>query len=209
MRRFAISLGLFVVCAGAAFGQFTIDTYENSSSDGTYLYATGVVQYVPSYGCSMCASANHSYTQTVTIRSQSGGSGGYNQCYLQTSASNAENLQCEAIATIDPNAGLYTIEDDPVAICSEIGTFLNTKLIDYIAIAISFTQTTPWPMLGPTCPQTPACLPGTTSRCSPTEVITLPGNVCYNYYQTWLVMVNGSCLPIGSSVAADGPGTCH
>jgi hypothetical protein len=66
-----------VLCAGGALAQ-SVDIYTTPSTDGTNFYATGVMQvsmantaFCQSHYAE-CASATHTYSQTVTATSPSG-----------------------------------------------------------------------------------------------------------------------------------------
>ena len=138
MKRFLRCVCLFLTCADAAFGQFTVDVYESPSSDGAYVYVTAVLQDNPSYGCSMCTSAVHTYQQSITLRSPTQ-RGAYNQCSIQVSAANSQNLRCEASLIIDGDYGVYTTDDNPIATCSYIGQFLNVHISPRVEIRASRT----------------------------------------------------------------------
>jgi len=60
----------------------SVSIYLSSNDDGTYLTATGILQYSAN-NCSWCSTAQHTYQQTVTITSPSGRTG---SCSFYTSA---------------------------------------------------------------------------------------------------------------------------
>ena len=213
MTHYCRAFVLALLAAASALAQFTVDMYVSPSSNGRYVYGTGVFQYNPGLNCPMCSVANHTYQGTVTITSPSGRTG---QCnfYNGSSAANAVNLQCQASLQINGDFGDYTIEFLPVATCSIIGTFVRSPIWVYIHHGITYTSTVGWPKLGPTCPQQPACSGGTTASCPMSVVNTAPNSVCYAYYRSDWLVANGTCWGILGpnneiAVAADGPGACQ
>src|SRR5947209_18061761 len=60
----------------------SVSIYLSSNDDGTYVTATGILQYSAN-NCSWCSTAQHTYQQTVTITSPSGRTG---SCSFYTSA---------------------------------------------------------------------------------------------------------------------------
>jgi hypothetical protein len=122
--RCLLGLVFTVACASA---QFTLDIYQNTSTNGTYVYNTGVLQYSPGQNCSMCPSATHLYQATPEVISPSGRVGSCG-IYDQTSASTSVNSQCEASLAINGELGNYQLTFNPYAHCSVIGVFINTTL---------------------------------------------------------------------------------
>ena len=84
----------------------SISVYENSSTDGSRLYATGVLQYNPGSNCGMCSSAYHTYLQAVQITTPSGRTM-YCNNNSGSSAAYAQNFQCEADISIEEDYGDY------------------------------------------------------------------------------------------------------
>jgi hypothetical protein len=131
------SLALLTI-AVAAPAQ-VMDIYNSPSSDGTYVYDAGVIQYSAGEGCTMCATATHTYQGSVVVTSPSGRQG---SCSFDTAQSAASplNLQCEASIPIDGEEGNFTAVYNPTVVCSMFGTLLNASLFDVIGVGVSATN---------------------------------------------------------------------
>src|SRR5712692_3874098 len=103
---------LILICAFAAVASAqTADTYINSSTDGSTLYSTGVLQY--NGNCSGCENASHTYQQTVQMTSPSGRGASCSNGPLGAPAINTIDMQCPVQLTIGQDYGDYTVEYDP------------------------------------------------------------------------------------------------
>lgn len=179
----------------AASGQVTVDIYQSPSTDGSYVYSTGVLQYDPGSNCTMCPSAYHTYQQTVTITSPSGRT---SSCTFSDGsvATSSRNLQCEAALPINGEAGTYNMNDNPRVTCSIWGLFLNTNLPGNIHIGDAQTGYTNGLQTFYGCEyRSLACIPGTGAVCTGGLGFTLsPG--CYDYFKAWYLTasVNGGLI---------------
>jgi hypothetical protein len=131
-----------IVCG--ASGQL-IDLYTTPSFDGSNVYATGVIQYGVSPGCTMCMIAYHTYADTITITSPSGrqASCNFNQ---GAAASQPQNLQCEASLGVDSAPGVadlgdWSIEAQPSVYCSIMGWLISQGTIIDIISHLGVTTT--------------------------------------------------------------------
>jgi len=204
---------LWLALAGLATAQtFSVDLYEDVSYDADTIYATGVLQGTPQPGCAMCASAYHTYQQTVTINSPTGRNSSCSFNYGNP-ASSSVNYQCGTSMSIAGETGDFTATDTPTVYCSMFGLFVNASIpkVIKVAIGLTYSQSTqgtanPDGM----CPQIDACTRGTVARCHVSGVYEGFGNFCYPYYFTPFVIINGSCYPpVGVSLPAGGPGPCQ
>jgi hypothetical protein len=187
----------------------TIDVYQNDSTDGNFVYSTGVLQYSPGSDCNMCPHATHTYQGTVQITSPSGRR---DSCsfYNQGSASNSQNLQCEAALATNFEAGEYDTQFCPTAVCSLAGTFLNTCLSGLQIFAVTYSvKTANVTDSSGYCPQVNNCNPWCIPKCSITQIKEGygPGVACHTFHETLTPVVFGVCT-LGVSAVATGPGPC-
>lgn len=205
---------LILICALRALASAqSASAYTNTSADETTVYSTGVLQY-DGADCGTCGSASHTYQQTVQITSPSGRTAGCTNGPLGAPGTTPVSMQCPAQIPISQDYGDYTVEYDPYAFCSVAGIFLSDRIFIYIAHGLTYSQSVPWPSNGPDCPQQPACTPGTTARCPLAVVHTCTDCVCFHYYRTDWLVVNGTCVGILGpnntlATGADGPGPCQ
>ncbi len=139
---------LWLSALGAAFAAAqmppTVDIYTTPSSDGTNVYATGVMQVSSSSpnACGaqgQCPTIIHTYKQTVTITSPSGRTGSCSFNFQQPSTS-PFNGQCEAALAISGETGDFTVQDNQIAICALVGEFLNGVINFPIGISLTATN---------------------------------------------------------------------
>lgn len=137
-----ILAGLAAVCANA---QFTVTISTDGDSDDSTAWASLSMEYAPNYGCTMCVTAGHTYTGSVEIDSDQGGSNSCN--YSQSAAGNQSvNLGCETAFAANPGETL-TAFVSLKNLCSTIGTFASilhttTTIFTY---SLSAYQTTNLP----------------------------------------------------------------
>lgn len=134
--------GFAAVCANA---QFTVTISTDGDSDDSTAWASLSMEYAPDYGCTMCVTAGHTYTGSVEIDSDQGGS---NSCNYSQSAAGSQTvyLGCEttfAVAAGETLTAFVSLKN----ICSMIGTFaaitrVTTTLFTY---SLSSYQTTNLP----------------------------------------------------------------
>jgi hypothetical protein len=202
-------LAAAIVCVSASAQEYSIDVYTNLTTDGTNVYATGVLQYSPGSNCSMCATAFHQYQETGQLTSPSGRSAYCNNS-AGVGAGSSENLQCSTELALNTDYGNYQMTFNPVATCSVIGVFLSTVMQPVINVKVTTTY------FGPNLPGNPvfcnyptgACTPGTTPTCGPPHLTAFAFPSCYSYIRSSWLVVNGSCTASIDFAAGDG-GPCN
>ncbi len=129
------AIGSVLLASTMAHAQ-SVSLYETSGFDGTYVYATGVLQYSATQGCTWCSTAYHTYQQTVGI---TGPNYEYTSCYFNYGypAASTLNQQCEAELPENDEAGDFTISDNPIVTCSVVGTFIDANISDKVTVEFS------------------------------------------------------------------------
>jgi len=192
-------------------------TYNNESSDGTNVYATGVIQSSAWYGA---LDAVHTYSQSVRITSPSGRT---NSCGFSNPApaTQAVNYQCEAVLPVedgsDYETGDYNIVGQQTAVCSQVGTFTNVPF--QIPLSIYLAQTYlqgGYAVSGGCYYPSLACSSGTPT-CSEGWTLGFGSSCSYYAWAKCIVYKLGSgpnsnppiCTKVGFAGGATGPGPCY
>jgi len=177
----------------------SIYLYRNSTSDGTYLYSTAVLQYGAPLPCmGMCSAAYHNYAQGVTITSPTGRTASCSGSTGGPAASNA-NLQCEASIPINDEFDGYTSTQNANATCSQVGTIMTVLIPLQLSLAFTTVETVNEPMRS-VCQSNAACTNTLTPRCgAQTTVIETDGGNCHPFHY---------CGFIAARYGGAGPWTC-
>jgi len=204
IRGFLVAL---TVCIPVS-AQIYLDLYTNLSTDGTYVYATGTMQYSPGPNCSMCAAAYHTYQEAGQLTSPSGNKSFCNNSW-DGSAETSINLQCATELPLDDDYGDYVMTFSPRAACSIVGVILSAALFPVINVKVTTSY------FGPNLPgaigfcnyPTAACTGGTTPTCGPPHLTVFSYPNCNTYIRSSFLVVNGSCTP-SLDFPAGGGGPC-
>jgi hypothetical protein len=196
--RYAI---LATISTCVTFAQ--IYTYANVSSDGTNLYATGVMDGNGWPGTSY----QHTYTVEPSLTSPDWRHS-WNYCSHQYPSASYFYVSCEAVLPIIEE-GSYSADITETAVCSLAGRFISwTDPIPITARrATTFYQGCYYYGLGCACPQL-ACTSGTPTCPSGSAV---SGATCTPYMgANWLVLTffggPPECFPVGIGFTALPPG---